>query len=68
MTVSWNVAVCSTAEIDQRFGGACSLHYEALIMEAVSTSETSVSFYQMCAEQCPTRQFQVSKIIYFCDG
>jgi hypothetical protein len=45
MTVFWNVAPCSLVEIDRRFRGAYYLHHQgALIMEAVNTSEMSVSF------------------------
>jgi hypothetical protein len=36
MIVSWDVSPCSLVEIDRRY---------CLMMEAVSTSETSVSFY-----------------------
>jgi hypothetical protein len=38
MTVFWDVAQCSLVQIDRRFRGG--------IIEAVSTSETSVNFYQ----------------------
>jgi hypothetical protein len=44
MTVIWDV-LCSEVEIDQ-----------VLIMEVVSNSETSVSFYQTYTEQYPRRQ------------
>jgi hypothetical protein len=40
VTVFWDVAPCSLVEIDRCFRGI------ALMMEAVSTSETSVNFYQ----------------------
>jgi hypothetical protein len=43
MSVFWYVAPRSLVEIDRRFTGACII---ALIMEAVSTSETSVSLYE----------------------
>jgi hypothetical protein len=45
--VFWDVAPCSHAEVDQRFRGAYCLHHqddEALMMESVRTSETSVNF------------------------
>jgi hypothetical protein len=38
MIVFWDVALCSLIEIDQ--------HFIALMMEAVSTSEMLVNFYQ----------------------
>jgi hypothetical protein len=47
-----NVAPCSLVEVYRRFRGACCLHHQgdeslvALMMEAASTSETSVNFYQ----------------------
>jgi hypothetical protein len=44
MTVFWDVAPCSFVEIDLRFRGAYCLI--VLMMEAVSTSETSINFYK----------------------
>jgi hypothetical protein len=44
MDVSWDVAPCSLVEAYRRFRGAFCLHYQG--DEAVSTSETSVNFYQ----------------------
>jgi hypothetical protein len=41
MTVFWDVAPCDLVEVYRRFRGAI-----ALIMEAESTSETSVNIYQ----------------------
>jgi hypothetical protein len=43
MTVFWDIASCSLVEVYWRFRGSHCLI--ALIMEAVSTSETSVNFY-----------------------
>jgi hypothetical protein len=44
VTVLWDVASCSFVEIDRRFRGAYCLHHLiALMMEAASTSETSVN-------------------------
>jgi hypothetical protein len=44
MTVFWDVVLCSLVDSDQCFGGASCLHHQgALMMEAVSISETSVS-------------------------
>jgi hypothetical protein len=40
----WNVAVCSHVEVDRRFRYALCLNNQALMMEAVRTSETSVNF------------------------
>jgi hypothetical protein len=45
MTVFWDVAPCSLVEIDRRFRGA--------MMEAVTTSETSVNFYQTTRHNIP---------------
>jgi hypothetical protein len=41
MAVFWVVASCNLVEFYQRFRGTC-----YLMMEAASTSETSVNFYQ----------------------
>jgi hypothetical protein len=41
MTVFWDVALCSLMEVYQHFRGVI-----ALMMEAASTFETSVNFYQ----------------------
>jgi hypothetical protein len=49
MAVFWFVAPCSLVEVYRRFRGAYCLHHEcsiALMMEAASTSEMSVNFYQ----------------------
>jgi hypothetical protein len=50
MTVFWDVTPCSLAEIiGRRLTSAYCLHHqgdEAVMMEAVSTSKTSVSIYQ----------------------
>jgi hypothetical protein len=51
MTVFWDIPPCSLIEVDRRFRSAYCLHHQgddliALKMEAVSTPETSVNFYQ----------------------
>jgi hypothetical protein len=46
MTVFWDFAPCSLVEIDRRFRGA-------LMMEAASTSETSVNFYETTRRNIP---------------
>jgi hypothetical protein len=47
MAVFWIVAPCSLVEVYRRFRGPCCLHHQvALMMEAASTSEMSVNFYQ----------------------
>jgi hypothetical protein len=53
MTVLWDVAPCSLVEVYWCFKGAYCLHHQgdqssliALMVEAVSTAETSVIFYQ----------------------
>jgi hypothetical protein len=50
MTVFWVFALCSLVEVYRRFSGAC---FIALIMEAASTSETSVNFYQTTRRNNP---------------
>jgi hypothetical protein len=54
MAVFWVVAPCSLVKVYRRFRDACCLHHQgdnprglliALMMEATSTSETSLNFY-----------------------
>jgi hypothetical protein len=49
MAVFWDVAPCSVVEIDRRFRRGLI----ALMMKAVSTSETSVNFYQRIRHNIP---------------
>jgi hypothetical protein len=51
--VFWDVAPCSLVEIDRRFRGAYCLHQGSLMMEALSTSVTSVSFYETTLRNIP---------------
>jgi hypothetical protein len=57
MTVFWDVAPCSLAEIDQSFRGVYCLHHQgdesSLMMEAISTSEMSVNVYQTTRRNIP---------------
>jgi hypothetical protein len=50
MTVFWHVAKCSLVEIRRHFRGTHCLHHQGeeclLMTEEISTSETSVYFYQ----------------------
>jgi hypothetical protein len=51
-TVFWDVAACCLVEVYRCFRRAYYLHHHelsviALMMEAASTSETSVNFYQI---------------------
>jgi hypothetical protein len=47
MTAVWDIASYSLVEVDGRFRGTYCLHHQgALIMESVSTYETSVSVYE----------------------
>jgi hypothetical protein len=47
MAVFWVVAPCSLVNVCQRFRDTYSLHHQgSLMMEAASTSETLVNFYQ----------------------
>jgi hypothetical protein len=52
MIVFWDVEPCNLVEIDRRLRGAYCLNH-SLIMEAVSTSETSVNFYQISERNIP---------------
>jgi hypothetical protein len=45
LAVFWVVGPCSLAEVYRRFSRACCL-YQRAMMEAASTSETSVNFYE----------------------
>jgi hypothetical protein len=51
MNIFWDAAPCSQVEIDRRFRGTNSLI--ALMMEAMSTSETSASFYETTWRNIP---------------
>jgi hypothetical protein len=51
MTVFWYVGLCSVVEIGQH------------IKEALSISETSVSFYQTYTEQCPRTQAILRSVV-----
>jgi hypothetical protein len=53
MTVFWDVAVCNFIEVGQCFRGVYCLHHQALKMEAVSTSETSVNLYEITWHNIP---------------
>jgi hypothetical protein len=46
MTVFWDIAPSSLVEVYRYFRGACCLHYQGDMVEAVSTSETSVNFHK----------------------
>jgi hypothetical protein len=51
MTAFWDVAPCSLVLIERRFRGAYCL--STLMMEAVSTFETSANFYQTTRRSIP---------------
>jgi hypothetical protein len=54
MAVFWVVAPCRLVEVYRRFRGALCLRYQtALIMKAVSTSETSANFYHTTRRNNP---------------
>jgi hypothetical protein len=47
ITVFWDVVPCNLVEVYRHFRGSCCLHHHGiLMMEAASTFETSVNFYQ----------------------
>jgi hypothetical protein len=58
MAVFWHIAPCCLV-VYRRYRGACCLHHQgeefiiALMMEAASTSETSVNFYQTVRHNIP---------------
>jgi hypothetical protein len=66
----WVVAPCSLVEVYRRFRGDCCIRYQD-DEEALSTSETSVNFYQSTrrnnAEDCHlhTRRRENLKFHYF---
>jgi hypothetical protein len=49
MTIFWDIAPCNLVEVNRRLRGAVI----ALIKEAVSTSETSVNFYETTRRNYP---------------
>jgi hypothetical protein len=59
MAVFWDVASCSLVHFDRCFEGAYCLHHQgdeqlvALMMEAISISETSVNIYQKTQRSLP---------------
>jgi hypothetical protein len=59
MTVFWDVSLCSLVEVYQRFRGAYCLHHQgaliiiSLILEAASTCEILVNFYQTTQQNIP---------------
>jgi hypothetical protein len=55
-TAFWDIELHSLIEVDRRFRGAYCSHFEggeSLMMEAVSTSETSVFFYETLRRYIP---------------
>jgi hypothetical protein len=52
-TVLWGISSCTLVEIDTYFRSAYCLHHHPLMLEAVSTSEKSVSFYQTAQRNIP---------------
>jgi hypothetical protein len=54
MVAFWDIAPCSLVLVDRVFGDAhCFYHHDALIMEAVRTSETSVYFKEITRYKIP---------------
>jgi hypothetical protein len=55
MTVLWVVAPCSLVKFYRRFRRVCCLHHQGddLMIEAASTSEASVIFYQTTRRDNP---------------
>jgi hypothetical protein len=59
MAVFWDVASFSVVETDRRFRDACC----AMMIQAVSTFETSVNFYQTARSNIPENIHLHFKII-----
>jgi hypothetical protein len=53
MTVFWDVAPFSLVEVYRRFRGVSIIRAIALMMEAASTSKTSVNFNQTTRRSIP---------------
>jgi hypothetical protein len=69
IAVFWVIVLCSLVEVYQRFGGACCLHHQdneliTLMMEAESTSETSVNFYHTTCHNNPEDSHCCSKGLF----
>jgi hypothetical protein len=63
MAVFWVVAPCSLVEVYQRFRGLyCSNNIIAVMMEAASTSETLVNFYQTTRRYNPEDSHQIQAV------
>jgi hypothetical protein len=71
MAVSWDVAPCSLVEVYRRFRDAGCLHHQgpiiALMMNAVSTSETSVKFYQTTRRNIPQNSHLHFRFLCHCN-
>jgi hypothetical protein len=65
MSVFWDVALCSLVEVYRRFTDAYCLlsSFIALILEAVSTSETSFSIYKTARYKIPEDIFLLAAVI-----
>jgi hypothetical protein len=53
MTVFWDIAPCSLVETGRHFRDVYCLHHQGDEMMVVSTSETSVNFYQTTLRNIP---------------
>jgi hypothetical protein len=54
MTAFWDTGPCSLVYVDRRFRGAYHFHHPAIaLMMEVSTSETSVNFYETIRRSIP---------------
>jgi hypothetical protein len=53
MTHFWCVAECSVVDVYRCFTGADAVPCDSLMMEVVSTSETSMNFYQTTRRNNP---------------
>jgi hypothetical protein len=67
MAVCWDAAQCSLVEVYLGFRGVCCLHHQCfgLITKVVSTSETSVNFYQTTHRNIPEDIFIFTVLSFF---
>jgi hypothetical protein len=53
MTVFWDTASCTFADVGRRFRGTYYFHHQAIIALMSYTSETSANFYQTTRHTIP---------------
>jgi hypothetical protein len=64
MAAFCDIAPCSLVEVERRFRDSyCLHHHGSLMMEAVSTSETSVYFYETAQRYIPEGYRFISAVV-----